>query len=80
MYRILPKRTWTIYTALISAMLVGRLVWGAVMFLCVGMSGGSFGIAAFLTGAVTNAIPGIIAQIVLVPILVMIAEKWNKRK
>ena len=78
LYRYLPKKNWAIYASLITAMLVGRIVWGAVMFLCVGMSGGSFGIAAFLGGAVTNAIPGIIAQIVLVPILVMLAEKLNK--
>ena len=79
LYRSLPKKKWAIYASLITAMLVGRIVWGAVMFLCVGMSGGSFGIAAFLGGAVTNAVPGIIAQIVLVPILVMLAEKLNKR-
>lgn len=78
LYRYLPKKKWAIYVSLITAMIVGRLVWGTVMFLCVGMSGGSFGMTAFLAGAVTNAIPGIIAQIVLVPILVMIAEKLNK--
>ena len=80
LYRYLPKKKWAIYAALITAMIAGRLVWGTVMFLCVGMSGGSFGMTAFLAGAVTNAIPGIIVQIVLVPILVMIAEKLNERK
>ncbi|MBE6658091.1 MAG: ECF transporter S component [Ruminococcaceae bacterium] len=74
LYRLLPHRRWSCYAALIGAMLAGRIVWGTAMFLCMGLTGGSFGIAAFLAGAVTNAIPGIIVQIVLVPVLVMIAE------
>jgi hypothetical protein len=44
------------------------------MFIFVGASGGDFTIAVFFAGAITNAIPGIIAQIVLVPILVMILD------
>ena len=32
--------------------------------------------AAFLAGAVVNAVPGIIAQIVLIPVLVMAADRW----
>ena len=77
MHQLLPRRKPYIYCSLIIAMTVGRLVWGAAMFLCVGVGGG-FTLAAFFAGAITNAIPGIIAQIVLVPILVMIAEKLNK--
>ena len=56
-------------------MLAGRLVWGAAMFVCIGLSGGSFSLAAFLAGAVTNAIPGIIVQLVLIPVLVLILDK-----
>ena len=36
--------------------------------------GGGFTATAFLAGAVTNALPGIAVQIVLVPPLVMILE------
>ncbi len=79
LYRLLPRRKWTVYAALIGAMVAGRAVWGVLMFFCMGMSGGSFGIAAFLSGAVTGAIPGIIAQIVLVPVLVLLAEKLTAR-
>ena len=56
-------------------MIIGRLVWGTAMFLCLGLSGGSFTFAAFLAGAVTNAIPGIILQIVLIPVLVMVLDR-----
>ena len=75
MYKVLPKKKITIYASLLIAMIVGRLVWGAAMFICAGIKGGSFGFSAFLAGAVTKAIPGIIVQIVLIPILVMALEK-----
>ena len=71
MHRILPRKKASIYVSLLTAMVIGRLVWGAMMFVCLGLTGGSFGLSAFLAGAVTNALPGIIVQIVLVPILVM---------
>jgi hypothetical protein len=54
-------------------MVIGRLVWGAAMFFCMGADG-SFTLAAFLAGAVTKALPGIAVQIVLVPVLVMLLE------
>ena len=72
LYKYLPKSKPYIYVALLSAMIIGRLVWGAVMFICLGASSGAFTLAAFVAGAFTNAIPGIIIQIVLVPVLVMV--------
>lgn len=74
MHKWLPKKKPYIYCSLLVAMVVGRLVWGAAMFVCLGASGGSFTFAAFLAGAFTNALPGIIVQIVLIPILVMILD------
>ena len=74
MHKMLPRKKPFIYVSLLTAMIVGRLVWGAAMFICLGLSGGAFGLTAFLAGAVTNAIPGIVAQIVLIPILVMLIE------
>lgn len=78
LYKVLPKKKRNIYVSLIVAMIAGRLVWGAAMFICLGIQGGSFGFSAFLAGAVTNAIPGIIIQIILIPILVMALEKAGK--
>ena len=74
MHRILPRKKPYIYVSLLTAMIAGRLIWGAAMFVCMGINGGSFTFAAFLAGAIVNAIPGIIAQIVLIPILVMILD------
>lgn len=75
MHKLLPRKKPCVYLSLITAMIVGRLVWGGAMYLCMGLKGGQFTIAAFLAGAVTNALPGIIVQIVLIPILVMLLDK-----
>ena len=74
MHKLLPKKKLYIYCSLITAMIVGRIVWGAAMFVCMGVKGGSFTMSAFLAGAVLNAIPGIIVQIVLIPLVVMILD------
>ena len=75
MYRVLPRKRINIYCSLIIAMIVGRLVWGAAMFLCVvGINGGAFGFSAFIAGAVTKAVPGIIIQIVVIPAVIMALE------
>ena len=75
MYSRLPRHKGSVYLCLLTAMVTGRLVWGAAQFLCVGLNASAFGIAAFWAGAVTTALPGIILQIVLIPVLVMVLEK-----
>ena len=76
MHKTLPKKKPFIYISLLIAMAAGRLVWGAAMLLCVGTN--NFGPAAFFSGAVANALPGIILQIILVPAIVMITERYTK--
>ena len=75
LYQKLPKKKSSIYVALLVAMVVGRLVWGAAQFVCMGLDPAAFGFAAFWAGAITTAIPGIIVQIILIPILVMLLDK-----
>ncbi len=82
LYRAFPKKKGYIYCSLIISMIFGRLVWGAVQFICMGLDSSKFGFAAFWAGAVVNALPGIILQLVLVPVAVMLLEKTkiiNKR-
>ena len=74
-YKWFPKKKGFIYVSLIFAMIAGRLVWGLAMLVCTGIKGGSFGAAAFLAGAVTNAIPGIVLQLVVIPVVVMLLER-----
>ena len=75
LYRVLPPKKSMIYVALGAAMIAGRLVWGAVRVLLYGLGSSSFGWAAFLAGGFLNAIPGMVLQLVLIPLLVMAVEK-----
>lgn len=70
LYKVLPKKNLYLYAELIAAMICGRLVWGVVRYVLAGLGGTTFTPALFLAGAVLDAIPGIILQLVLIPILV----------
>ncbi len=74
MHKYLPRKKPFTYVSLLFAMLAGRLVWGAAMFVSLSISGGAFTFAAFLAGAVTNAVPGILVQIVIIPVVVMLLD------
>ena len=75
LYSLLPKKKWSIYVTLVVAMLAGRAVWGIARLIIAGLSGNSFTWALFLAGAFTNAVPGIILHIVLIPVIVMVLER-----
>ena len=74
MHRLLPRKRGYLYLSLLISMILGRLVWGFAMFVFLGVSGETFTLSAFIAGAITNAIPGIIVQIIIVPITVMLTE------
>ena len=74
MHNTLPKKKAYTYCSLITAMIVGRIIWGIAMFVCMGLGGKAFTFAAFIAGAFTNALPGIIIQIILIPLLVMLLD------
>ena len=75
--RRLPKGLGSIYTALIAAMLSGRVVWGIVMAV-ITLGGSGFTFAAFVAGAFTNAIPGIVLQLIAVPAIIFALQKFSK--
>lgn len=69
-YARLSKRGGSVYAALLLAMVLGRVVWGAVMSVLSGAAGTPFTWAAFLAGAFTGAAPGIVAHLILIPLIV----------
>ncbi len=75
LYHVLPRKLWAVYVTLILSMIAGRLVWGSVQALLAGLTGNAFTLSLFLAGAVTNALPGIILQLILIPILVTAMER-----
>ncbi len=75
-YAKLPKKPFSIYTALISAMVVGRVTGGAFKFLLLGLGYiDKFTFGMFISAYITQTIPGIIFQILLVPPIVILLEK-----
>ena len=75
LYAKLPKKAANIYVSLIAAMALGRVIWGCVMVVLMGITGAGFTWAAFMAGAFLNAVPGIIVHILLIPVLVMALRK-----
>lgn len=67
------KRALDIYIQLISAMLIGRVVYGITNALI--FRAGAYSMEIFLTAAFVTALPGIILQLVLLPALILILEK-----
>ena len=61
----------SLYRALAGDMLGGRLVWGGVMVVLMGMTGSSFTWKLFLAEAFVNAVPGIVLQLVFIPGLML---------
>ena len=72
LYRTMKRN---VYLSLVAAMIIGRVVSGVAKAVFFGMASTPFGMAAFISGAFTTAIPGIILQLVLIPVLVMALEK-----
>lgn len=75
LYAKLPKKPQYVYISLVGAMILGRVVWGAAQAVLLGIGGSSFGMSAFVAGAITGAVPGMIAQIVLIPAIVMALDR-----
>jgi riboflavin transporter FmnP len=83
LYRLLPRKPVNVYVSLIAAMLAGRILWGVVRAVISGAGGAAFTWAAFLAGAFTQAIPGIILHIVLIPLIVLAVQKalpWTRKE
>ena len=77
LYRMLPKKPFHVYTTLILSMLGGRVVWGIVSYILLRLSGSAFTWKVFMAGAFINALPGIILQIVLIPLIVLALQRAN---
>ncbi len=75
LHHLLPKKKWCIYVTLVTSMIAGRIVWGIARLILAGLSGNTFTWALFLAGAFTNAVPGIILHIMLIPVLVMAMDR-----
>ena len=72
------SRVWLL-VCLVCSMLAGRVVWGIAKAILLGLLNKPFGIQAFLIGGFVDAVPGIILQFVLVPLIVELVYRIQKR-
>lgn len=77
LYRLLPRKSSSIYLALIPSMLLGRIVWGLASILLYGLNGTVFTWKIFMAGAFLNAIPGIVLQVILIPLVIVALARAN---
>ena len=75
LYAKLSRNVRSIYLSLAAAMLAGRIIWGCVMALISGAGESAFTWTAFLAGAFTGAVPGIVLHLLLIPVIVMALER-----
>ncbi len=71
LYNLLKGKSFQIYISLIVSMIAGRIVWGLSTLVLLGVSGGAFTFQAFLSGALLTAIPGIVLQLILIPLVIV---------
>lgn len=74
-YKALPKKNAYVYVSLLLSMISGRIVWGAARFICAGLNPSKFGLSAFWTKSIVDAVPGIILQIVLIPAIIILLKQ-----
>ncbi len=73
--KIKTKSFFTLYLSMIIAMIAGRAVWGVVMTMLLGLKDMTFTFYAFFVGAFANAVPGIILQLILIPLIMLMLGK-----
>lgn len=66
---------FALYRCLIAAMIGGRIVWGVAQVVLLGLRSMPFTWQAFIAGAVLNAIPGIVLQLILIPTIMVALNK-----
>lgn len=67
-----------LYFCLITAMLSGRIVWGVAKTILLGVGKSGFTFKAFIIGGFADAIPGILLQLILIPVIVGVTNYVRK--
>lgn len=66
-----------IFISLLSAMIGGRIVMGVANALLFSLADNPYGLALFVSGAFVTALPGIIIQLILIPIIIQTLKRAN---
>ena len=79
LYHKLRKTRFRIYISLLTAMVMGRIVKGIANVIIFGVTGSAYTWKMFISGTMLNAIPGVILQLILIPIVVLAVEQYEMR-
>ncbi len=69
------KCVLALYRSLLIAMVGGRIVWAAGRVILAGVSNVPFGWQVFLTAGFVEAVPGIILQLTLIPVIMVALDR-----
>lgn len=76
LYRLLPlKNPLRIYSSLLGAMVGGRIVYGLVCIPLMGIAHLPYSFEIFFTSTIIEALPGIILQLVLIPVVLVALQQ-----
>ena len=73
----LLHKKYNVFLSLILSMLAGRAVSGIANTILFGLAGKPYGLETFLTASFVKALPGIVIQLIFIPIIVTLLEKRN---
>lgn len=78
---LFQKARWkcikSLYRCLLISMVSGRVVWGIVQCILLGLGENGFTISMFVTSAIAKAIPGVILQLLLIPTVMLMLGKTH---
>ena len=77
--RFKTKNILSVYISLVISMICGRCVWGIVKAILLGFGEKAFTFAAFITGGIIDAFPGIVIQLILIPVIMNFIKLKDKR-
>lgn len=69
------KCVLALYRSMIAAMLGGRVVWAIGRMILAGVSDTGFSLKIFLTSGFVTALPGIILQLTLIPVIMVALDR-----
>ncbi len=73
------KQIWWLYCCLVISMISGRVVWGIAKTILLGVAGKSFTLHAFIIGGFIDSLPGIVLQLILIPVIIKLIDIFTER-